>query len=164
MSFTITTIVYLDMLQQFFTRQLDKDGQEGHIHFQQDGTPPHYLREVHKYFNPCFPGRWIGRVAPIAWLPHPADFTFLDIFLWGFLKDQVFVPPLPANAVEFRPQIIAAVAEVTPKMLHSVWQEIDYRWDVYCFTSGSHIEPELYQAKFGVFCYIMTVQNTVYVL
>jgi hypothetical protein len=35
-------IVYLDMLEQFLIPQLDEDDQEGHIHFQQDGThtPP----------------------------------------------------------------------------------------------------------------------------
>ena len=28
------------------------------------------------------------------------DLTPMDFFLWGFVKDQVFVPPLPANVVE----------------------------------------------------------------
>jgi hypothetical protein len=34
-----------------------------------------------------------------------------------------FVPPLPENVVEVRTRIIAAVAEVKPEMLCSVWQE-----------------------------------------
>jgi hypothetical protein len=34
METTITGIVYLDMLQQFLIPQLDKDDQEGRIHFQ----------------------------------------------------------------------------------------------------------------------------------
>jgi hypothetical protein len=42
----ITSIVYLDMLQQFFIPQLDEDDQEGCIHFQQDGTSHHYLRAM----------------------------------------------------------------------------------------------------------------------
>jgi hypothetical protein len=32
-------------------------------------------------------------------------------------------------------------AEMTPEMVRSVWQEIDYRWDVCRVTSGSHTEP-----------------------
>jgi hypothetical protein len=28
------------------------------------------------------------------------DLTPLDFFLWGFVKDQVFVPPLLANVIE----------------------------------------------------------------
>jgi hypothetical protein len=46
----------MDMLQQFLIPQLDKD-EEGCIHFQQDGTPPHYLEEVCGYLNT--PGWWI---------------------------------------------------------------------------------------------------------
>jgi hypothetical protein len=30
---------------------------------------------------------------------------------------------------------------VTPEMLRSVWQDTDYKWDVYHITNGSHIEP-----------------------
>ena len=37
------------------------------------------------------------------------DLTPMDFFLWGFVKDQVFVPPLPANVVnselELLPQL-----------------------------------------------------------
>jgi hypothetical protein len=65
----------------------------------------------------------------------------LDFFLWGFVKDRVFVPHLPANATELRTRITAAVAEMTPEMLHSVWQDIDYRWDICHITNGSHIQP-----------------------
>ena len=51
----------------------------------------------------------------------------MDFFLWGFVKDQVFVPTLPANVVELRTRITAAVAKVTPEMLRSVWQETDFQ-------------------------------------
>jgi hypothetical protein len=47
---------------------------------------------------------------------------------------------LPADVVELGTRIIATVAEVTSEMLRSVWQEIDYRWDVCRITSGSHTE------------------------
>ncbi|PNF42433.1 hypothetical protein B7P43_G10117, partial [Cryptotermes secundus] len=138
---TITGIVYLDMLQEFLIPQLDEDDQEGRIHFQQDGASPHYLGEVHEYLNTCFPGQWIGRAAPIAWPPRPPDLNPMDFFLWGFVKDRVFVQPLPANVVELRTRITASVAEVTPEMLRSVWQETDCRWDVCRITNGSHTEP-----------------------
>jgi hypothetical protein len=62
-------------------------------------------------------------------------------FTWTFVKNRVFVPPLPANFAELRTRITATVAEVTPEMLHSVWQDTDYRWDVCRITNGSHIEP-----------------------
>ena len=129
------------MLQEFLIPQLDEDDQEGRIHFQQDSATLHYLGEVREYLNTRFPGRWIGRAAPIAWPPHSPDLTPLDFFLWGFVKDRVFIPLLPANVVELLTRITATVAKVTPEMLHSVWQETDYRWDVCRITNGSHIEP-----------------------
>jgi hypothetical protein len=84
METTITGIVYLDMLQQFLDPRLDEDDQEGRIHFQQDGAPPHDLEEVRKYLNTRFPGRWIDREAPIAWPPRSPDLTPLEFFLMGF--------------------------------------------------------------------------------
>jgi hypothetical protein len=30
---------------------------------------------------------------------------------------------------------------VTPEMLRSVWQDIDYGWDVCRIANGSHIKP-----------------------
>jgi hypothetical protein len=109
METTITGIVYLYMLQQFLVPQLDEDDQEGRIHFQQDGAPPHYLEEVREYLNTRFPGPWIGRAALIPWPPRSSDLTPLVLFLWGFVKDRVFVPPLPAKSLsselELLPQL-----------------------------------------------------------
>ena len=73
----------LDMLQEFLNPQLDEDDQEGRIQFQQDGAPPHYLGEVREYLNTRFPGRWIGRAAPIAWPPRSPNLTPLDFFFMG---------------------------------------------------------------------------------
>jgi hypothetical protein len=141
METTITGIVNLDIFQEFLIPQLDEGEQEGRIHFQQDCAPPHYLEEVREYLNNRFPGRWIGRVAPIAWPPRSTDFTPLGFSFWRFHKNLVFVPPLPANVAELRTRITAAVAAVTPGMLRTVWQDVDYRWDICRITSGSHIEP-----------------------
>lgn len=66
----------------------------------------------------------------------------MDFFLWGFIKDKVYVPPLPDNLADLRNRISAAVAEVTPDLLERVWREIDFRWDVCRITNGSHIEPK----------------------
>jgi hypothetical protein len=81
---TITGNVYLDMLQHLVP-QLDEDDQDGRIHFQQDGAPPPCLGEMREYLNTRFPGRWIGRAAPIACSPRSSDLTSLDLFLGGFV-------------------------------------------------------------------------------
>jgi hypothetical protein len=82
----ITGIVYLDMLHQFLVPQLDEDDQEGRIHFQQEGAPPHYLGEVRKYLNTRFPGRQISRVTPIAWPPRSPELTPMNFSYGDSLK------------------------------------------------------------------------------
>jgi hypothetical protein len=62
---------------------------------QRDGAARHIRSEVTKYLNWQLPERWIGRVrgqflASAISGSHPLDF-----FLWGFLKDEVYVPQVP---------------------------------------------------------------------
>ena len=49
-------------------------------------------------------------------LDHPISFHAI-FFLWGFVKDKVCVPQLPANLHELSDKIREAVAVVTPDML-----------------------------------------------
>jgi hypothetical protein len=36
------------------------------------------------------PGGWIGRGALIAWPPQSPDFSLLDFFLWGYVKNAIY--------------------------------------------------------------------------
>ncbi|GBN25192.1 hypothetical protein AVEN_20841-1 [Araneus ventricosus] len=44
------------------------------------------------------------------WLPRSPDLS--DFFLWGFIKDYFYVPPLPAILTELKIRMIAAVEAV----------------------------------------------------
>ena len=72
------------------------------------------------------------------WPPRSPDLTPCDFFLWGFVKDTV--PPLPANLQDLRNRTTAAVALVDRDMLTRVWNEMDYRIDVFRITKGGYIE------------------------
>ena len=39
------------------------------------------------------------------------DLTPCDFFLWGYIKDRVFVPPLPVSLNELKQRITTAVAK-----------------------------------------------------
>jgi hypothetical protein len=60
--------------------------------------------------------------------------------LWGFIKDRVFVPPLPATMVDLRARITAAMRVIAHDMLQKVWQELDYQLDVCRVAGGAYIE------------------------
>ena len=61
-------------------------------------------------------------------------------FLRGYIKEQVYVPPLPASIPELKVQIRTSTETITADMLQTVWNERDYRADVCRITKGAHIE------------------------
>jgi len=76
----------------------------------------------------------------LAWPPLSPDATPCDFFLWGYVKDQVYVPPLPASIQELKVRIRTAIETITVDMLQTVWNELYYRVDVCRITKGAHIE------------------------
>ena len=71
---------------------------------------------------------------------YTPDATQYDFFLWGYVKDQVYVPPLPASIPELKVLIRTAIETITADMLQTVWNELDYRVDVCRITNGAHLE------------------------
>ncbi|GBO40138.1 hypothetical protein AVEN_216218-1 [Araneus ventricosus] len=68
--------------------------------FQQDGAPPHWSTEVRTFLNQHLPKLWIGRSGDAddvfcSWPPRSPDLIQCDFFLWGYVKDRVYVPPTP---------------------------------------------------------------------
>ncbi|PNF30068.1 hypothetical protein B7P43_G04744 [Cryptotermes secundus] len=103
------------------------------------------IGNVRRYLNNELQHRWIGRVgeddvALFTWPLRSPDLTPCDFFLWGYIKDRVYVPPLPRTLVELRERIDAAVMTIDRMMLQNTWNELDYRLDVCRVTQGAHIE------------------------
>ena len=72
--------------------------------------------------------------------PRSPDAVPCDYFLWGYVKGQVYVPPLRASIPELKVRIRTAIEIITADMLQTVWNELDYRVDVCSITKGEHIE------------------------
>ena len=71
---------------------------------------------------------------------YTPEATPCDLFLWGYVKDRVYVPPLPASIRELKVRIRTAIETITADMLQTVWNELDYRVDVCRITKDAHIE------------------------
>jgi hypothetical protein len=131
------------MLTLWFLPQLEDDSND--FIFQQDGAPRHFHMALRNHLNAHLPRRWIGRagandVVWCRWPPRSPDVTPCDFFLWGYIKDKVFVPPLPRSLSELRQRISSAIASVTSDTLHKVWDELDYLLEICRVTCGAHIE------------------------
>jgi len=95
------------------------------IIFQQDGAPPHLGSHIHQFLDATFPNRWIGRDGLTLWPPRSPDITPLDFFLWGYVKDIVFLTPVP-DIINLKTRITDTFATITEDMLENTWREIDY--------------------------------------
>ena len=56
-----------------------------------------------------------------AWPPRSPDASPCDFFLCGYVKDQVYVPPLLASIPELKVRIRTAIETITADMLQTVW-------------------------------------------
>jgi hypothetical protein len=101
-------------------------------------------RETTNYLDANLPLRWIGsatgdNMSLTCWRPRSPDLTPCDFFLWGYVKDKVFVPPVPVTLDDLKQRIITATAGVDD-MLTRVWREFDHRVDICRVIKGAHIE------------------------
>ena len=63
-----------------------------------------------------------------------------DYYLWGYVKEAVYVPPVPTTMNDLRNRFTAAVHSVTADRLSRVWDEFGNRVDVCRTANGGHIE------------------------
>jgi hypothetical protein len=89
--------------------------------------------------------RWIGRatvdnMSLTCWPPRTSDLTPRGIFLWRYVKDKVFVRPVPVTLDDLKQRIATATAGVDEDMLTRVWQEFGCRFDICRVTKGACIE------------------------
>jgi len=131
------------MLQLWLMPQLQEDSED--FIFQQGGALPHFHFDVCAHLNAKLPGHRIQRAShndsPLfTWPPQSPDLTPCDFFLWGYIKDRVYVPPMPRDLPQLRQRIVGAVAAIDCQMLQRVGQELDYRFDICHVTKGGHIK------------------------
>ena len=55
----------------------------------------------------------------LLWPPRSPDLTPCDFFIWGYVKDNAYKPPLPQNVRELQDRIRAAVQTIDGNKLVS---------------------------------------------
>ncbi|GBL96730.1 hypothetical protein AVEN_111864-1 [Araneus ventricosus] len=98
-------------------------------------APRHWSTIICDFLNRELPYRWIrcaglDDVPLLPWPPRSPDLAPCDFFLWGYVKDKVYIPPMPTTLQALQERITAAVTDIDGNMLLNIWMELDYRWDV----------------------------------
>ncbi|XP_031329964.1 uncharacterized protein LOC116160947 [Photinus pyralis] len=76
-------------------------------------------------------GRGTGQdLVLFAWPPRSPDLTPCDFYLWGDIKDMVYIPPLPPTLGQLRDRITTVINNINRYKLQRVWAELDYRLDI----------------------------------
>jgi hypothetical protein len=140
----VTGKVHPDMLENWLMPQLTDEEVQGYI-YQQDGAPPHWHKKVRDYLIEHLLGRWFRRAAATSnafctWPPRSPDLTVCDFFLWGFFKDNVYVPPLQNTLPEMREHISTAIGNVIQYMFDRILLGWEYGLDICRDTCGAQIE------------------------
>lgn len=110
----LTSTTYLELLQHVVGEMLEDVPLAflRNLHYQHDGAPPHYGRQVRDYLFEVFGSRWIGRGSPeIPWPPRSSDLTPLDFYLWGDIKRLVYDEEIN-NVTQLRQKIVQAFEKV----------------------------------------------------
>jgi hypothetical protein len=64
----------------------------------------------------------------------------MDFSFWGFVKDNVYIPPMPVDLQQLRDMIVNAIDLVHATFLGKLWDELEYRLVVCRITRGSNSE------------------------
>lgn len=128
-------LMYLDFLSNHLPTLLENISLAVRltIWYQHDGAAAHFLREVADELDEKFPNRWIGRNGP------KTDLTKPDYFLWGYIKNLVYLTP-PTTPENMKERIVQAFHSITPDMLRNVSRSFAQRINVCIRENGRHFE------------------------
>lgn len=126
---TVTGPMYLNLLRPSVMPRIRKVFEDEEFYFQQDGAPPHYHFAITFYLDEILPNRWVGqRGSP--------DFTPLDFFLRGYLKDKVYATK-PAAVAALRVATERECTQIPNEMLLGVCGSIALRCQQ-CLEQNGH--------------------------
>lgn len=132
---------YLDVLERNVSNFIDNMPllERNKLYFQHDGAPPHNAHIINEYLNVNFGDQWIANAGPVRWPARSPDLTPLDFFLWGFLKNKIYLKK--SNTIEeLREKFESAMREVTNIHIHNAIKGVQRRCQLCINQNGLQFE------------------------
>jgi hypothetical protein len=111
--------------------------------FQQDGATAHTARDTMALLRQIFGERIISRNSEIFWPARSPDLTAPDYFLWGFLKERVYVNK-PETILELKANIVAEIRTLQPQVLKDVMENALKRAHQCEAENGGHLRDIIF--------------------
>lgn len=92
--------------------------------FHQQGAPFHITRTIRSLLDEMFPNSLNEIYDPTDWPEQPPDFTELDVFFLGLLKDRVYYTSVPYLTQPKR-RLPRATRTVNQKNLNYAWISLE---------------------------------------
>ena len=107
--------------------------------FQQDGATPHTSNHSLNWLRQLFPDRLISQRCDPDWAPRSPDLNPPDIYLWGYLKDNVYTNN-PQTVPDLKAAIAAKIRAIPREECVRVIQTFARQVRVCLQRGGSHLE------------------------
>jgi hypothetical protein len=127
---------YLRILQEHMLPNLPR---RKSVVFMQDGAPPHIAKPVKEFLMKKFGDDIISRHFPRQWPPRSPDLNPCDFFLWGYLREKVFLRH-PTTLAEIKNAIAVEIAMIDKDLLYRAVDNMFDRLLSILSVNGSHIE------------------------
>jgi hypothetical protein len=89
----------------------------------------------------------------IAWSEPPG------IFLWGFVKYDIYVPPVPITMNNFKDSVRRTNAKTDRPLLRKIWHDVKYSFDACGAANEAYIELAKCMEKFVCCCLVWYAFN-----
>lgn len=141
---TINAERYVAMLQNFLPQEFERlRVNRRDLYFQQDGATCHTARLTMEHLRNQFRGL-ISRLGDIPWPARSPDLTPPDFFLWGYLKQRVYVNR-PATIEDLKQAIRNEIAAIDEDLLRRVFQNFEVRLRQCVVQEGGHLTDLIFK-------------------
>lgn len=137
---TVTGESYRNMINNYLRPKV-ADNPE--VWFQQDGATAHTSGATISLLHEIFGNRLISRNSEFIWPPRSPDLSAADFFLWGYLKDRVYVNQ-PKTIQELKQNIVTEICNIKPETLHSVMYNALERAGICQQENGGHLQDIIF--------------------
>lgn len=132
---TVTGEIYIQDFISPLVNSLD-DKELTNVYFQQDGAKAHTSANTMSYLKNIFGDRLISTN---LWPARSPDLTPLDYYLWGMLKNKVYVNN-PQTISELKFTILNEIALINGNELKNVFENLKTRLDLCIEEDGGHFQ------------------------